>query len=154
MFGTALFAMAVLAAFAATSRPFRAAGPRAFVHAGLFAAIIGTGSAAGLVSLVFLADRLVDAPDPGAMLHFADLIDSAVLVIWLLFGVLGGLLSSVLACVFTSEGASGPSPVQGRMRSFAGWCLILAAIVSLVLPIPVVHMILTTADAARAASGA
>lgn len=146
--------MFVLAAFAASARPFRAAGPRAFVHAGLFATIIGTGSAAGLVSLVFLADRLVDAPDPGVMLDFADLIDSAVLVIWLLFGALGGLLSSVLACVFTSVETAQRSPAQGWLRSFAGWCLIWAAIVSLVLPVAVVHMILTTADAARAATGA
>ena len=112
---------------------------RALEHTSLLVTIVGSVTAAGLLSLAFLADKLAVAGGALPLLPGSDLSAATSAVLYLVLVGASGLLWAVLGTLMADH---------ARRRRWAGGCLaVSASIVALLLPASVA-LLLSTADAA------
>ena len=112
---------------------------RALAHTSLLVAIVGSVTAAGLLSLVFLADQFAIAGGALPLLPGSDLSAATSAVLYLVLVGASGLLWTVLGALMAD---------CLWLRRWAGGCLAASAL-SVVLLFPAsVALLLSTADAA------
>ena len=111
---------------------------RALEHTSLLVTIVGTVTAAGLLSLAFLADKLAVGGGALLLLPGSDLPAATVAVLYLVLVGASGLLWAVLGALMADH---------ARLRRWAGGCLAVSALVVALLFPASVALLLSTADA-------
>ena len=139
-FGVALAFVAVVGLIGVPER--LGIGDRSVNQQGTLFAIITAIAASGLLSLSFLADKLVTAESRRLLLEPGDLSISAVMVLWLLLVCLAGLLCALVGLVILNADTA---------RRWAGGCLAVSSLVAVVSSPAVIALILYASDAATAA---
>lgn len=115
-------------------------GDRSLQQAGPLTAVITSMTAAGLLSLAFLADKFVDADGEMSLLD-GELSLAGAAVLLLLLTCISGLLCALTGLVlFNSSG----------MRRWAGGCLAVSSLAVAALSPAVIALIMSSADAALA----
>lgn len=117
-------------------------GDRSLKHQGTLFTIVTTIAAAGLLSLSFMADKLVTEESRRMLLAPGDFSTAALMVLWLLLVCLAGLLCALVGLVFLNA---------ERARRWAGGCLAVSSLMAVVLSPAVIALILHASDAATAA---
>lgn len=117
-------------------------GDRAVEHRGMLFTIVTAIAAAGLLSLSFMADKLVTEESRRWLLVAGDLNAAALIVLLLLLVCMAGLLCALVGLVILNA---------DRARRWAGGCLAASSLVAVVLSPAVIALILHASDAATAA---
>ena len=112
---------------------------RALEHTSLLVTIVGSVTAAGLLSLAFLADKLAVAGGALPLLPGSDLSAATSAVLYLVLVGASGLLSTVLGALMADH---------ARLRRWAGGCLAVSALTVVLLLPASVALLLSAADAA------
>ena len=148
LFAAVFCAVALLGSFGIpehskiTRRAFAKITKRALEHTSLLVTIVGTVTAAGLLSLAFLADKLAVAGGALMLLPGSDVPAATVAVLYLVFVGASGLLWAVLGALMAD---------CARLRRWAGGCLAVSALVVVLLLPASFALLLSTADAAGVA---
>ena len=138
-FGLALVCVAVVGSIGIPKR--LGIGDRSIRLESTLFALITAIAAAGLLSLSFLADKLVAAEGRLPLLKSGDLGTAAVMVLWLLLVCLAGLLCALVGLVILNADTA---------RRWAGGCLAVSSISAVALSPAVIALILSADDAATA----
>ena len=120
-------------------------GGRALSHLGTLATLIAASVTAALVAVAFLGERLAGAPNVAAFFAWGDLLFGTTLMVVMLFAATAGLIAGCATLL-------PPAGCGGWWRESAGRCLVCGAVAAAVLPVLVVHVIFTSAEAARLAA--
>ena len=120
-------------------------GRRALERENALITIITAMTAAGLLSLSFLADKFASTGGSLPLLESSDLNAAALAVIFLLLTCISGLLGALIGLVIVkTDGA----------RRWAGGCLALSSLAAVLLSPAVITLILAAADATIATGSA
>ena len=136
-FGLTLFLVALLGLVGVYPR--WGVGKRALERADLLVATIAAITAAGLLAISFLADKLVDADGTLPLLSHDGLATTASLVLHALLAGVSGLLYALVGLVVMNV---------DWVRRWAGGCLVISAAAVIALFPAAVVLLLSTADAA------
>lgn len=149
IYGIFLFGLAVVAVLGAVAAKVNIA-PRSLDRVAVLSRVLASITAAGLVGLAFVADRL-PSPAAGPVEFFLDRTgrDSLGMVLWLLAAGLSGLLAALTLVIVTpsrTTSRTGRDRFVAGLRRWMGGCLAVATVAAVLLFPAVVVLFLTAGD--------